>query len=314
MQFGKIGVLLGGPSSERDVSIRSGKAIANALRKRGHNVVEIGEKDSIEEGIVKNSIDVAFIALHGRYGEDGTIQKFLEDNSIPYTGSRPLASRLAIDKELAKIEFLKNGINTPEYITVFERVDYSSVIKDIKNKLSLPIVVKPVEEGSSIGLSVVKEEGNLQYALDSAFTYSKKVIVERYIAGEELTVGILGNAPLAVVQIVPKKGHYNFEAKYTSGMTEYIVPAKINSDIYKEVQFLGLSAHNVLGCRDMSRVDVRLDLKGKPWVLEVNTIPGFTETSLLPKAAKAVGIGFEDLCEKILEFVVARNKTEEIPQ
>jgi D-alanine-D-alanine ligase len=306
MKFGKIGVLLGGPSSEREISIRSGKAIANALRKRGHDVVEIGETGSIEEGVVKSNIDIAFIALHGRYGEDGTVQKFLEDNNIPYTGSGPLASKLAIDKELAKIEFLRRGINTPEYISINASDNYSSRLKEIKIKLSMPVVVKPVEEGSSIGLSIVKEEKDLASAIELAFSYSKKVIIEKYIDGKELTVGVLGNGALAVVEIVPKKGYYNFEAKYTSGMTEYVVPAKIDSEQYKHVQMLGLLAHSALGCRDMSRVDIRLDSNCKPWVLEVNTIPGFTETSLLPKAAKAVGIGFEDLCEKILELAVSR--------
>ena len=169
-----------------------------------------------------------------------------------------------------------------------------------------PVVVKPVEEGSSIGLTVVKKEEDLGAAILFASSYSKKILVEKYIEGEELTVGVLGDAALAVVQIIPKKGYYNFEAKYTSGMTEYIVPAKIDPEQYKKAQFLGLKAHNALGCRDMSRVDIRLDKEGIPWVLEVNTIPGFTQTSLLPKSANAIGIGFEDLCEKILLLAVSR--------
>lgn len=304
MRFNKVGVLLGGPSSERDVSIRSGKAIAKALRERGYTVAEIGETGSIEEGILTSGIDAAFIALHGRYGEDGTVQKFLEDSGIPYTGSGPSASRLAIDKHSAKLKFLENNINTPDYVLIEKGTSHDKLIKKIKNRLSLPVVVKPAEEGSSIGLSIVKEEKDLENAFEQAFAYSDKVIVEQYIPGEELTVGILEESPLAVVQIVPKKGYYSYEAKYTGGMTDYIVPAKINPEAYKHVQLLGLSAHNALGCKNLSRVDVRLDLDGKPWVLEVNTIPGFTETSLLPKAAKAVGIEFSELCERILELAV----------
>lgn len=312
MKFKKVGVLLGGPSSERDVSIRSGKAIAQALRRLGYAVVEIGENGSIEDGILTSGIDAAFIALHGRYGEDGTIQKLLEDIAIPYTGSGPLASKLALDKHFAKDIFVQNEINTPEYIVIEEGSELNVTTEKIINSLSLPVVVKPAEEGSSIGLSVVKEKIHLVNALKDAFSYCKKIVVEKFIQGDELTVGILGDSPLAVVQIVPKKGFYSYEAKYTSGMSEYIVPAKLNPDVYKNVQFLGLLAHNALGCRDFSRVDIRLDGEGKPWVLEVNTIPGFTETSLLPKSANAVGIGFDALCDKILKFAERRGKKHKI--
>lgn len=309
MKFGKVGVILGGPSSERDISIRSGKAISNALRNCGYTVVEIGENGPIEEGILTSGIDIAFIALHGGYGEDGTIQKFLEDTGIPYTGSGPLASKRALDKSIAKRIFLENGIPTPEYVLVEPNdftMDLDSIKTEIKNNFSFPVVVKPVDEGSSIGLSIVKEEDQLKDALFKAKKYNKRIIIERYIPGKEITVGILGDASLAVVQIVPKKGHYSYDAKYTPGMTDYIFPAKLPSDIYRQVQFLGLSAHNALGCRDFSRVDMRLHPNGRPWVLEVNTIPGFTETSLLPKSAMAVRIGFEELCERILEMAWER--------
>lgn len=304
MKFGKIGVILGGPSAEREISIRSGKAIANALRDRGHIVVEIGEDGPIEDGILVSGIDLAFIALHGRYGEDGTIQKFLEDTGIPYTGSGPLASKRALDKGIAKSIFLEKNIPTPEYL-IFDSDDRRAA-KKIKDGLSFPVVIKPVDEGSSIGLSIVKEEAQLKDAIITASKYNKRILVERYIPGEELTVGILGSAPLAVVNIVPKKGHYSYTAKYTPGMTDYIVPARLPPRIYRRVQLIGWYAHNALGCRDFSRVDMRLDPSGKPWVLEVNTIPGFTQTSLLPKCANAVGIGFGELCEKILEMALER--------
>lgn len=302
MKFGKIGVILGGLSSEREISIRSGKAISNALKERGHTVVEIGENGPIEEGILTSGIDIAFIALHGRYGEDGTIQKFLEDSGIPYTGSGPVASRNALDKNVAKSLFLKNNIPTPEYVLIESPSPLPSPL------WGEGVVVKPVDEGSSIGLSIVREKSQLEAALREASRYNNRIILERYISGEEITVGILGEAPLAVVHIVPKKGYYNYEAKYTSGMTDYIVPAKFPPDIYRKIQYLGLSAHSALGCRDFSRVDLRLDPDGNPWVLEVNTIPGFTETSLLPKSAKAVGIGFGELCEQILEMALRRNE------
>lgn len=309
MNTEKIAVILGGPSSEREVSIRSGKAISNALRNCGYNVTEIGEKGLIEEELLNSGIDIAFIALHGKYGEDGTIQKFLEDKGISYTGSGPLASKRALYKDVAKAIFIEKNIPTPEYILV-ESENYDSVINKIKNRLAFPVVLKPIDEGSSIGLSVVKEEEHLLSALNTAYKYSKKILIEKYIPGEEITVGILGEAPLAVVHIVPKKGYYNYEAKYTSGMTNYIVPAQLPSSVYEEIQFLGLKSHNALGCRDFSRVDVRLDPNGKPWVLEVNTIPGFTETSLLPKSAGAVGIGFNELCEQIIEFARERGGVE----
>lgn len=312
MKFGKIGVILGGQSSERDVSIRSGKSVSNALRNMGHTVIEVGENGSIEEGILTSGMDMAFIVLHGRYGEDGTVQQFLEDTGIPYTGSGPLASKKALDKNIAKTIFLERGIPTPEYLLIEAKSkptakDLNLTISKIKDKLSLPIVLKPVDEGSSIGLSIVEKENDFEDAVIKASKYNKKIIVEKYIPGSELTVGILGDAPLAVVQIVPKRGFYSYEAKYTSGMSDYIFPARLPSGIYRKLQYLGLAAHNALGCRGFSRVDIRLDPDGNAWVLEVNTIPGFTETSLLPKSAKAVGIEFSELCERILELALIRS-------
>lgn len=312
MKFGRIGVILGGQSSERDISIRSGKSISNALRNKGHTVIEIGENGSIEEGILTSGMDIAFVALHGRYGEDGAVQQFLEDTGIPYTGSGPLASKRALDKNIAKTIFLERNIPTPEYLLIEAKSkpttkDLSLTIDKIKDKLSFPIVLKPVDEGSSIGLSIVEKEEDIKDAVITASRYSRRIIIERYISGNELTVGILGDAPLAVVQIVPKNGFYSYKAKYTSGMSDYIFPAKLPPGIYKKAQYLGLAAHNVLGCKDFSRVDIRLDPDGNAWVLEVNTIPGFTETSLLPKSAKAVGIEFPELCERILELALIRS-------
>lgn len=304
MDFGTIGVILGGPSAERAVSLCTGKAIADALRLRGHRVIEIGEHGPIEEGIFTNRIDIAFIALHGSYGEDGTIQKFLEDLDIPYTGSGPVASHNALDKTAAKRIFIENNIPTPEYIVT--TCEDSAILDKIEKQFSFPVVIKPLDSGSSIGLSIVKAPEDLATAQDEAFKYNSRIIIERYIPGHEITVGILGEAPLPVIEIVPKEGHYSYEAKYTKGMTEYIVPARLPSDIYMSVQHIGKEAHRVLGCRDFSRVDMRLDPDGEPWVLEVNTIPGFTETSLFPKAARALGIEFGQLCEWILSLAWER--------
>ena len=339
MKSAKIGVILGGLSSEREISMRSGKAVAGALRNRGYSVTEIGEYDlshcpwpvkegmsgtesgesevakttsdtwwdSIPKMILDSGIDIAFIALHGRYGEDGTIQKLLEDSNIPYTGSGPEASKKALHKGIAKKVFVQNKILTPEYMVISKKE--RNHIKDrIKRGFSFPLVLKPVCQGSSIGLSVINDKNQLEDALEEAFSYDHEIIAERYVPGREITVGILDNAPLGVVQIKPREDFYNYKAKYTSGITEYIAPAELTPRLYKMVQLAGVRAHRALGCRDFSRVDLRVDLQGRPWVLEVNTIPGFTETSLLPKAASAVGIRFEDLCERILTLSWSRHK------
>ena len=308
MDFGTVGVILGGPSLEREVSLSTGKAIARALRERGHNVIEIGRNGSIEKDIVARRIDIAFIALHGRYGEDGTIQKFLEDVGVPYTGSGPLASSCAFDKAVSKSIFIENGVPTPEYILI-ESKD-KNILEEIERKFSFPMVIKPIDSGSSIGLSIVKESKDFNMAFDKAFERNSRIIIEQYIHGEEITVGILDETPLPVIHIIPKIGHYSYEAKYIKGMTEYIVPAELPQELYKKVQCIGLKAHNILGCRDFSRVDMRLDPFGHPMVLEVNTIPGFTETSLLPKAAKAIGIKFGNLCERILTMAWERSVVE----
>lgn len=308
MDFGTIGVILGGPSNEREVSLATGKAIAGALRSRGHNVIEIGENGSIEKDIIAKKIDIAFIALHGRYGEDGMIQRFLEDVGVPYTGSGPKASSCAFDKSVSKSIFIENDVPTAEYILIGSKD--KNILEEIERKFSFPIVIKPADSGSSIGLSIVKEPEDIEKALDKASECNSKIIIEQYIHGKEITVGILDEAALPVIHIVPKAGHYSYEAKYIKGMTEYIVPAELPQELYKKVQYIGLKAHNVLGCRDFSRVDMRLDPAGNPWVLEVNTIPGFTETSLLPKAAKAVGIEFGKLCERILTLALERTMTE----
>lgn len=296
-RFGRIGILAGGPSSEREISLRSGRAVYNALIEKGLDAVFLDIGDNIHGIIKNNAIDIAFIALHGRFGEDGTIQRILEEAGIAYTGSGVEASRLALDKVEAKRIFVESGIPTPRYI-VLEENDYEI---DKFQALDLPVVVKPQFEGSSIGLSIVREMRYFKSAIDEACKYGGKVIVEEYIDGREITVGILDDKPLPVIEIVAKNKVYDYGAKYQDPETRYLVPAPIEKHIYEKAQGLGRLAHTALGCRSFSRVDMMLDKRGDIFILEVNTIPGMTERSLLPKAAMVEGLDFGDLCIKLIE-------------
>lgn len=301
-RFGRVGVLAGGPSNEREISLRSGKAVHNALLEEGIDSIFLDVKKDIRD-IIKNScIDIAFITLHGRYGEDGTVQKMLEDSGIPYTGSGVKASALALDKAATKKEFFKKRVPTPGYVTI-EKGKYDMLDAE---RLGFPLVVKPHLEGSSIGLSIVHDPALARDAVDRAFEYGEKVILEEYIKGRELTVGVLDDEPLPVIEIVTRNSVYDYDAKYRNTDTQYLVPAKIGKEKFEEARRLGKEAHESLGCRSFSRVDMIMDLSGKIFVLEVNTIPGMTERSLLPKAAEAAGLRFNALCVKILENVLAR--------
>jgi D-alanine-D-alanine ligase len=251
-----------------------------------------------------NGVDVAFIALHGQFGEDGTVQKALEEIGIPYTGSDPEASRLALDKIASKEIFMRSGIRVPRY-AVFEEGRFRA--EDVR-KLGLPVVVKPHLEGSSIGLSVVREPKDLAGAVGKAFEYSSKVLIEEYINGRELTVGILNDEALPVIEIVTKDRVYDYKAKYADPETRYLVPAPIDADASVRAQEAGRLAHKALGCRCFSRIDMMMDLSGAIFVLEANTIPGMTERSLLPKAARAAGLSFSGLCVKLVEDALARQK------
>jgi len=293
----RIGVIMGGRSRERDVSLRTGSAILNALEREGADVVGIDSAEFLIEKLKKEKVEVAFIALHGKYGEDGTIQGLLEMIGIPYTGSGVLASALAMNKNLSKKVFQAVGIPTPRFeLLESEDLSYTS-------NIPFPLVVKPSSEGSTFGISIVRKADDLGDAIKLAFSCDSQVLVEEFIDGTELTVGILGEEALPVIEIVPSGGFYDYKAKYTKGMTEYIVPAKIDDGMAEVLQKIAIDAHNTLGCRGVSRVDYRLDKDSNPYVLEVNTIPGMTETSLLPKAAAKVGYSFGQLVLKILEYV-----------
>ena len=289
----RVGVLAGGSSSEREISLRSGRAVCNALLSEGVDAIFLDVADNIHDIINTYELSAAFIALHGKFGEDGTVQRILASAGIPYTGSGPEASRLALDKIASKEIFTGLGIDTPAYSVAKKGIRFCCE--------NFPVVVKPQFEGSSIGLSVVRGPELLDKALDSAFEFGDKVLIEEYIHGRELTVGVLDGKSLPVVEIVPKDRVYDYKAKYSDPDTQYLVPAPISSSEDSRARSLGLRAHNALGCRGFSRTDMILDAEGRIFVLEVNTIPGMTERSLLPKAANAAGIDFSKLCLKLVE-------------
>jgi D-alanine-D-alanine ligase len=301
--FGKIGVLMGGPSTEREISLKSGKAVFASLTKQGLDVAAIDvisfdHRDTAE--LIKSfNIDTAFIALHGRFGEDGQIQSILEGLKLRYTGSGVQASRTAMDKISAKKIFRENNISVPAEL-IIEKKSYLQG-KRIKPGFNPPWVIKPPTHGSSIGMSLVEKVEDAAKAIDIALGFDDRALVEEYIKGRELTVGILENQPLCVIEIIPKNKFFDFEAKYLSGFTDYIVPALIDDSLSCRVQEMALKAHQVLGCFGFSRVDIMLDQQNRLFVLEVNTIPGLTSTSLLPKAARYAGIEFDQLCLKLLE-------------
>jgi len=288
----RIGVLMGGLSEEREISLKTGAAIMKALGDKGYKAVAIDAGRDIASVLGKKKIDVAFIALHGRYGEDGCIQGLLEMMGIPYTGSGVKASALAMDKTAAKKVMLYHGVSTP-----------ASCIHEegIRPRIKAPLVVKPACQGSAIGVSIVKKEAGLKPALKEAARFGGPVLIEKYVSGRELTVSILDGKVLPTIEIRPRKGFYDYTAKYTKGMTEFVVPAGISRSADKKVAKESLKAYEALGCKGAARVDVILDSKGVPFVLEVNTIPGMTELSLFPRAAQAAGLDYPALVEAMLK-------------
>ncbi len=294
----KIGVLFGGLSAERDVSLKSGAAVHQALVALGYNAVAIDAGRDLADVLKREGIEVAFIALHGRYGEDGCVQGLLELLQIPYTGSGVLASALAMHKRYSKQVFAASGILTAPF-RCYRRGE--TVIPD-GLPFATPVVVKPVQEGSSVGISIVKEESQLEAAFELAFRYDDEILVEQFVKGQEVQVGILNDEPVGAIEIVPRNEFYDFEAKYTDGMAEHIFPARLEPGLYKKAQQAGLAAHRALGCKGYSRVDLLVTTAGDCFVLEVNTLPGMTSLSLLPEiAAKGAGLTFEALVSRIVE-------------
>ena len=343
-----VALIIGGLSAEREVSLASGKGILSALRELGHNVRVIdpiyGDKEVSEEVIFKDmvskeyptleklesiketsyrnvltcinsrlfdDIDIAFIGLHGKFGEDGRIQVLLEMRNVKYTGSDVFSSAITLDKDISKIIFKRNGVKTPGWVTLYNnKLNNAKVLrKSINEVTGFPCVIKPNDEGSTVGLTIAQPEitdKGFTNALDLAFSYSDKVIIEQYIKGRELTVPVIGHEAYPVIEIKPKDGFYDYLHKYTKGMTEYVCPAELDSNIEKHAKEVALNAHNSLQCSVYSRVDFILSDKNELHCLEVNTLPGMTETSLVPKSAKALDISFAELIDKIIQISLLR--------
>ena len=296
----KIGVLMGGLSSEREISLRTGSAILAALKERGYQAVALDVERSIAEKLSSVAIDVAFIALHGMLGEDGAIQGLLEIMGIPYTGSGVFASALAMNKVAAKKIFVYHQLPTPAFHTVY--VDETGCAEEALSRieLSYPVIIKPSEEGSTIGVTIVQRKEELLPAVRAAGRYGKEILVEEFISGREITVGILNDQALPIIEIIPRNGFYDFQAKYQKGATDYLFPEWLSTAQEQEIKALALGAFQALGCCGAARVDFMVNRDSRPFILEINTIPGMTETSLLPKAAARAGIAFADLVEKML--------------
>ncbi|HLX94392.1 MAG TPA: D-alanine--D-alanine ligase [Verrucomicrobiae bacterium] len=297
-----ITVMLGGPSAEREVSLRSGAAVAAALRSLGHDVRELDPAN--DSWILPGKMDVVFLALHGTYGEDGTVQRRLDELGVVYTGCDAGASRIAFDKVLTKQCCLKAGIPTAKFLVL------NSAGTSWPKDWLPPLVVKPVRQGSSVGLQFVERVEDWQAALNEALKFDSEVLVEEKIVGRETTVGILGGRPLPVVEVRPKVGSYDYRNKYTAGCTEYFCPAPLDAAATKRIQDAALGAFEAVGGRDYARVDVMVRTGGEPVVLEVNTLPGMTETSLLPKAAAAAGLNYAQLCQRMVDLALDRNGRE----
>ncbi len=298
MKFGKVAVLLGGKSAEREVSLKGGGMVLAALRKKGVDAHAFDPKEKDVQDLLKERFARVFIALHGRFGEDGTVQGVLEWLGIPYTGSGVLASALAMDKVRTKRLWAAEGLPTAPHVVLNEKTNLAQVAK----QLGAPLFVKPASEGSSVGMTKVKKTGDLEEAYALAVNYDPVVIAEKFIDGPELTVAILGERVLPIIRIETPREFYDYEAKYIANDTRYLIPCGVSQRKEKELRALCLKAFQVLGCRGWGRVDLMLDKRGRPFLLEVNTSPGMTDHSLVPMAARAVGISYEDLCVKVLEL------------
>ncbi|MBU2613957.1 MAG: D-alanine--D-alanine ligase [Elusimicrobia bacterium] len=295
----RIGVLYGGWSAEREISLKSGEAVINALKKGGYKAVPIDVDRNFATKLPGFKIDIAFIILHGPFGEDGTIQAVLQTAGIPYTGCGVLSSALAMNKIFSKEIFDFNKILTPEWTVISKTQTKDNNLR--VESLGYPLVVKPATQGSAIGVTIAKNNAEFKKGLRLALKFDDQILVEEYIPGKELTVGILGNKVLPVVEIVPIKGKfYDFKAKYAKGGSKHIVPAKLDKETTKLVQAAAKKAFDAVGCKAVARIDFRLTPDNKPYILEINTLPGLTQTSLLPDAAKAAGFSF---LEMVLEII-----------
>jgi D-alanine-D-alanine ligase len=301
-QFSHVGVLMGGFSSEREISLQSGHCVAEGLRAAGYKVTEIDVQSA--DFCVPTGVEAVFIALHGQFGEDGGAQKRLAELGVPYTGSDPESSRISFDKVLTRNILLANEVPVADGDVLLRGTPsdpVEAIVAPLVARFGLPMVVKPPREGSSIGVHIVKSAADLPYALRDAFEFGDDVLIEKFIHGRELTVSVLGSEVLPVVEIRTGPAGYDFEAKYISDTTEYVIPAELDDGVTERAQALAKRTFDVLGCRGLGRVDFRLSDEGELFVLEMNNLPGFTTHSLLPKAAQAAGIAFPELCRRIIE-------------
>ena len=300
----KIGVIMGGVSAEREVSLKSGNAVCKALRELGLSFAEIDADNRVYEKVKSENIDIAFIALHGGWGEDGSIQGMLEIMGVLYTGSGVLASALAMNKEASKDVFMQNGLQVAPCFVVDKRSETIDVNLYRSKGFDLPLFVKPASEGSSVGVGFAKDDKGFVTAVQDAFEHGDRVIVEKYIEGKEVQIGILGECVLGGVEVRPAEDFYSYKAKYTDGKTEYILPPELSPEVYSHAQDVGLAAHRALGCSGATRVDLIVNGSDNIYVLEVNTIPGMTESSLLPKIAALAGYDFKDMIKEILVYTL----------
>ncbi|HEX4733416.1 MAG TPA: D-alanine--D-alanine ligase [Thermoleophilaceae bacterium] len=307
----KVAVLKGGPSLERQVSLRSGARVEDALQRLGHDVLPVDVAADLIERLEADRPDVAFLALHGRGGEDGTVQELLDITGIPYTGSGVLACIRSVDKVLTKHLLLEAGLPTPEFFafseTAFKELGARDALPAIEERLAFPIVVKPAAQGSALGVKFARTAEDVPAALVAAFSYDSRVLLERHVAGRDVAVSVLDGVALPVVEAVPREeDFYDFEARYEIGRTEFVCPAGLPPELTARVQDLAVATYELLGCRGFARVDLMVeDGTAEPLVLEVNAIPGLTETSLLPMAAEASGISFDELIARILDLALA---------
>ena len=302
----KVALLAGGKSSEREISLASGRGAGAALREAGFAVTDIDPANKEDlKALIDGDFDVAFLCTHGRVGEDGGVQGMLEVIGIPYTGPGVWSSATAMDKAKSKKCYREKGIPTPLSVTLFDRNEKTA--EELVADLGSHLVIKPACEGSTMGITIVNGIDEISAALDLAFSMDKEVLVETFVAGMELTVAVVGNddiQALPVIEIIPQNGFYDFESKYAPGGSQHICPARLDEATTAKMQEIAIASHKALECRGVSRTDIILGEDGQPWVLETNTLPGMTSTSLLPDAANAAGISFPELCTQLIKFAL----------